>query len=263
MKIASWNINSVKARLEHVKRYLSGESPDILMIQELKGLEFPSLEFENIGYKSCAVTQKAYNGVAIISKYPIDIVRQTLDKNDKQARYLEADIKGLRIINIYAPNGNPVPSDKYDYKLKWLDCLYNHLKNLRDNDIEFVIGGDFNVIPEDKDCYNPLNWADDALFKLETRQAFRSLINLGLVDAFRALNPQPKQYTFWDYQAGAWQKNNGIRIDHFLLSPALSDGLISCKINKDPRGWKRPSDHTPIEIEVENLTSNSAKQQNK
>ncbi len=257
MKIVSWNVNSIKARLEHVKRYLSEQSPDILMIQELKGLEFPSLAFEGMGYNSYAITQKAYNGVAIISKHPINVIKETLNEDDEQARYIEADINGLRVINIYLPNGNPM-GDKYDYKLGWMERLYLRLKELRDCDIEFIIGGDFNVIPEDRDCYNPKNWEGDALFKTETKQAFKALINLGLSDAFRALNSQPNQYTFWDYQAGAWQKDNGIRIDHFLLSPVMSDRLISCTINKTPRSWEKPSDHTPIEIEVENLISNSA-----
>ena len=252
MKIVSWNVNSIKARLEHVKKYLAEEKPDVLMIQELKGLEFPISEFENIGYKSHAVTQKAYNGVAIISKHPIDVKLDHLpnDDKDKQARYIEADINGLRIINIYLPNGNPVPDAKYDYKLKWLGRLYERLKELRDNDINFIIGGDFNVIPEDKDCYSPKNWEGDALFRPETHAAYRALLNLGLTDAFRVFNTKDKQYTFWDYQAGAWQKNNGIRIDHFLLSPLMADRLNGCAINKNPRGWDRPSDHTPIEIEI-------------
>ena len=253
MKIVSWNVNSIKARLEHVKRYLNEEYPDVLMIQELKGLEFPTSEFENIGYKNYAVTQKAYNGVAIISKHHINIELDHLpnDGNDEQARYIEADINNLRVINIYLPNGNPVPDSKYDYKLEWIERLYKRLKYLRDNDISFIIGGDFNVIPEDKDCYSPSNWEGDALFRPETHAAYRALLNLGLTDAFRVLNTKDKQYTFWDYQAGAWQKNNGIRIDHFLLSPLMADRLKSCTINKSPRGWERPSDHTPIEIIIE------------
>ncbi len=256
MKIVSWNVNSIKARLEHVKRYISEQSPDIIMIQELKGLEFPTLEFETLGYQSHAVTQKAYNGVAIISKHPVNVISDALNKDDEQARYLEAEIGGIRVINIYLPNGNPM-GDKYDYKLTWMERLYTRLKELRDNDIEFIIGGDFNVIPEDKDCYNPKNWEGDALFKLETRKAFRAIINIGLTDAFRVFNTNPNQYSFWDYQAGAWQKDNGIRIDHFLLSPVMSDKLIDCKINKTPRGWDKPSDHTPIEITVESLVNNS------
>ncbi len=256
MKIVSWNVNSIKARIEHVKRYLREQSPDILIIQELKGVVFPSAEFEDMGYQSHAITQKAYNGVAIISKSPIKIIKDALNNEDEQARYLEADIGGIRVINIYLPNGNPM-GDKYAYKLDWMERLYERLKHLRDNDIEFIIGGDFNVIAEDKDCYNPKNWEGDALFKLETKKAFRSLVNLGLTDAFRVFNNKANQYTFWDYQAGAWQKDHGIRIDHFLLSPVMSDRLTSCTINKAPRGWDKPSDHTPIEITVESFINNS------
>lgn len=253
MKIVSWNVNSIKARLDHVKRYLEEEKPDVLMIQELKGLEFPSGEFDVIDYQSHAVGQKAYNGVAIISKYPIDVVLDHLpgDKTDEQARYIEADINGVRLINIYLPNGNPTPGDKYDYKLGWMERLYTRLKHLRDNDIPFIIGGDFNVIPKDKDCHSPKDWEGDALFRAETHAAFRTLINLGLTDAFRVHDTRAEQYTFWDYQAGAWQKNNGIRIDHFLLSPVMADRLNSCNINKTPRGWDKPSDHTPIEITID------------
>ena len=252
MKIVSWNVNSIKARLEHVKRYLEEESPDVLMIQELKGLEFPSESFESIGYQSISVPQKAYNGVAILSKHPISVIHSALPNNEKdeQARYLEADINGLRLINIYLPNGNPAPGQKYSYKLEWMEHLHARLKNMTDTDTPFIIGGDFNVIPEDKDCHSPKEWKNDALFHLETRKIFRALLNLGLTDAFRVFNTHAKQYTFWDYQAGAWQKNNGIRIDHFLLSPTMADHLTSCTINKTPRGWDKPSDHTPIEIVI-------------
>ena len=252
MKIVSWNVNSIKARLEHVKRYLSEADPDVLMIQELKGLEFPSDTFKEMGYQTHAVGQKAYNGVAMIAKHPINLVLDHLpgDETDEQARYIEANINGIRLINIYLPNGNPAPGPKYDYKLGWMERLYTRLKELCDNDIPFIIGGDFNVMPEDKDCHSPKDWEGDALFRLESKQAFRALINLGLTEAFRVFNMQAEQYTFWDYQAGAWQKNNGIRIDHFLLSPVLADRLFSCAINKEPRGWEKPSDHTPIEITI-------------
>lgn len=253
MKIVSWNVNSVKARLEHVKKYLQSAQPDVLMLQELKGLEFPAAEFEAIGYKSEAVCQKAYNGVAVISKNPIEIILDKLpgDKTDEQARYIEFDYKGLRLINIYLPNGNPTPGDKYDYKLAWMERLYERLSELRHNNIEFAIGGDFNVIPEEKDCYDPKTWKDDALFLLSTRQKFRKIINLGLTDAFRIFNDQAGQYTFWDYQRGAWQNDHGIRIDHFLLSPTITDKILNCRIDREPRGWEKASDHTPIMIEVD------------
>lgn len=252
MKIVSWNVNSIKARLEHVTRYLAEESPDVLMIQELKGLDFPADAFSSLGYKSKAICQKAYNGVAFLSKTPIETINESLpgDQTDEQARYLEAYINGVRIINIYLPNGNPSPGAKYDYKLSWMQRLYDRLKALHDQDIPLIIGGDFNVIPSDIDCKNPKDWKDDALFRIETRSLFRSLIHIGYYDAFRCLNNQSGQYTFWDYQAGAWQKDNGIRIDHFLLSPYYTDRLQNCTINKNPRGWDSPSDHTPIEITI-------------
>ncbi|MBI1301719.1 MAG: exodeoxyribonuclease III [Alphaproteobacteria bacterium] len=253
MKIVSWNVNSINARKDHVFRYLDENDPDVLMVQELKGLEFPADDFKDKGYETEAVCQKAYNGVAMISKHPISVIHTALpgDESDEQARYIEADIKGVRLINIYLPNGNPAPGDKYDYKLRWMERLHNRLKTLREQDIEFIIGGDFNVIPEDKDCHDPKAWIEDALFRLDTRKAYRKLLHLGLTEAFRVFDNRAEQYTFWDYQAGAWQRNNGIRIDHFLLSPVMADKLIDCQINKTPRGWDKASDHTPIEIIID------------
>lgn len=254
IKIASWNVNSIKARKEHVKRWLTENQPDVLMIQELKGLDFPTEDFKNIGYTSEAVTQKAYNGVAIFSKENFKVINTALagDETDEQARYLEIEQNGIRIINIYLPNGNPVTEDseKYPYKLKWLDRLYERLKQLRKDKVPFLIGGDFNIIPEDKDCHNPSAWKGDALFRPETHEKWRSLLNLGLTDAFRVYNNQSEQYTFWDYQRGAWQKNDGIRIDHFLLSPQITDRLINCTIDTKPRGEEKASDHTPIILEI-------------
>ncbi|MFP4386940.1 MAG: exodeoxyribonuclease III [Alphaproteobacteria bacterium] len=254
MKIVTWNVNSIKARLSHVTRFLKEHAPDVLLIQELKGTVFQAEHFESLGYYSHTIGEKAYNGVATLARTPIDVVLQALpgDEHDTQARYLEADIQGQRILNIYLPNGNPAPGPKYDYKCAWMHRLYERLKTLRDNDIPFLIGGDFNVIPHVKDCYYPKQWQDDALFLPQTRAAWRALLHLGLYDALRMKSKAPELYTFWDYQAGAWQKNNGIRIDHFLLSPALADRLQNCSIDKEPRGWEKPSDHTPVILELAN-----------
>lgn len=251
MKIATWNVNSIKARTGHVQRWLEREKPDFLCLQELKGLEFPASAFE--GYKIHAVGQKAYNGVAILANSSFDVILDKLpgDEADEQARYLEIQTTdGLRLINIYLPNGNPWPGEKFDYKMRWMDRLYARLKKLREDETPFVVTGDFNVIPEARDCWDPKIWANDALYRLETRQKFRAILNLGLTDAFRALNHKDHQYTFWDYQAGCWQKDWGIRIDHFLMSPPVTDRLVSCTIDKEPRGEESPSDHTPVILTI-------------
>ena len=252
MRIASWNVNSIKARKEHVIKYLQDTGLDVLMVQELKGLDFPADEFKAIGYETAAVTQKAYNGVAVFSKTPIEIILKALpgDESDEQARYIEFETNGLRLINIYLPNGNPIGTEKFTYKLDWMKRLRDRLKELKDSNIPFAIGGDFNIIPEDKDCHDPAAWAGDALKQPESIAAFRALINLGLTEAFRIYNRSGGHYSFWDYQAGAWQKDHGIRIDHFLLSPEIADKIQNCEIDKTPRGWDRPSDHTPIIIEI-------------
>lgn len=248
--IASWNVNSIKARLEHVQAWLKDAQPDVLLMQELKGTEFPEMECKGAGYESAFVAQKTYNGVATLSRFPIKVILDHLpgDNSDDHARYLETEIQNLRVINIYLPNGNPAPGDKFDYKLRWMNRLYERLRFLREQEVPFVIGGDFNVIPEEKDCYDPKTWMNDALFRIESRQKFRALLNLGLTDAFRVNNQQAAQYTYWDYQGGAWAANKGIRIDHFLLSPALADQLESCTIDKGPRAKDKASDHTPILI---------------
>ncbi len=250
MKIVTWNVNSIKVRTPHVQRFLERVAPDILCLQELKGLEFPEGAFS--GYQSHAVGQKAYNGVAILSKLPFTVIQSKLDGDDadEQSRYLEIDVNGIRVINVYLPNGNPWPGEKFDYKMRWMDRLYTRLKDLREQEVPFVITGDFNVIPEGRDCWDPKLWENDALYRIETRAKFRSLCNLGLTDAFRVFNQQDGQYSFWDYQAGRWQKDHGIRIDHFLTSPPVTDRLISCIIDKEPRGEDNPSDHTPVILTI-------------
>lgn len=254
VKIATWNVNSIKARLPNVLAWLKSAEPDIVMLQELKCQEdgFPRLEIEALGYHSVVVGQKSYNGVALLSKAPIDdpLTRLPGDKTDEQARYVEGTTFGLRVASIYLPNGNPADSEKYPYKLAWMGRLRDHARGLLDSEAPVVLGGDYNVIPMPVDCYDPEAWATDALFKLETRRSFRSILNLGLTEAFRALHPNQRAYSFWDYQAGAWQADNGIRIDHLLLSPQAADRLTACEIDKGPRGEKKASDHTPVICEL-------------
>ncbi len=250
MLIATWNVNSVKARLETVIAWLKEASPDVVCFQELKCEDkaFPAQVFEELGYNLAVHGQKTYNGVAILSKLPFDEVRTRLpgDDGDEQARYVEAVVSGIRIASIYLPNGNPVASEKYAYKLSWMDRLIAHAKGLLAYEEPFVLAGDYNVIPQAIDAKNPADWVNDALFLPPTLAKFRELINLGLTEAVRTLDPEPGLYTFWDYQAGAWQKNNGIRIDHLLLSPQAADRLQSTRIDKHVRAWEKPSDHVPV-----------------
>jgi exodeoxyribonuclease III len=253
MKIASWNVNSIRARLDQVTAWLKVRTPDVLLMQELKGAEFPSEVFKELGYESAAVTQKAYNGVAILSRYPMETLNTTLagDELDSHARYLETTIDGIRVVNIYLPNGNPVGTDKFAYKLAWMDRLEKEMSAWRKEDLPVLIGGDFNVIPEDIDCHKPASWIHDALFQPEPRARYRALLSLGYTDAFRALHPDEKgQFTFWDYWRQAFEHNRGIRIDHFLLSPKVAERLQSCEIDRGPRAQPQPSDHTPIMVEL-------------
>ena len=252
-RLASWNVNSIKARLEHVSSWLQSVAPDVLLLQEIKTLDFPSLVFEAIGYQSVAVTQKSYNGVAVLSRHPIEVVTTTLagDEEDSHARYLETRIAGLRVVDIYLPNGNPIGTDKFAYKLAWMDRLRARMAKWLEDGIPTAIGGDFNVIPEDIDCDKPANWVRDALFQPEPRDRYRAMLAAGYTDAFRALHPdEGGQYTYWDYFRQAFERNRGIRIDHFLLSPSLASRLQSCTIDRTPRGLEKPSDHTPILIEL-------------
>lgn len=250
MRIAAWNVNSVNARLSNVITWLTEAAPDVVLLQELKATEdkFPRAEFETLGYNAAVFGQKAWNGVAILSKHKIENIISGLpgDDTDEQSRYIEATINGIRIASIYLPNGNPVDTEKYPYKLKWMERLKAHVQALLKQEKPFVFGGDFNIIPEGRDCYDPIGWAEDALFRLESRRKFREILHLGLTDAFRVSNDEAQQYTFWDYQAGAWPQNLGLRIDHFLLSPQAADMFETCMIDKGPRGLEKASDHTPI-----------------
>ena len=250
MKIATWNVNSVKARLPHVLKWLSEAQPDVALLQELKVVDeaFPALEIEDLGYNVAVHGQKTYNGVAILSKRPIEDVTTGLPGNedDPQARYIEAVVGGVRVASIYLPNGNPVDSEKYTYKLDWMAHLKRHAETLLGYEEAVVLGGDYNIIPADGDVYEPDDWREDALFRPESRAAFREILNLGYTEAFRSLHRETGLYTFWDYQRGRYQRDEGIRIDHFLLSPEAADRLTACEIDTAPRGWEKASDHTPV-----------------
>jgi len=258
MKIATFNVNSIKARVDTVLTWFKQAQPDVACLQELKceTNAFPAFEFEALGYNCAVVGQKTYNGVALISKHKIEDLRVGLpgDDGDDHARYIEGTIVtnegAVRVASIYAPNGNPVDTDKYPYKLKFMDRLIAHAEKLLEDEEPLVLAGDYNIIPTADDVYDASVWANDALFKLETRRKLRHLTNLGFTDAFRAVNANPFQYTFWDYQAGAWQKDRGIRIDHLMLSPQAADKLKTCAIDKHTRAWDKPSDHVPIWCEL-------------
>ncbi|MEQ1409201.1 exodeoxyribonuclease III [Neorhizobium sp. Rsf11] len=255
MKIATWNINGVKARLDNLRQWLTDSQPDIVCLQEIKSVDegFPRLEIEALGYHVETHGQKGFNGVALLSKIRPDEILRGLpgDDGDEQSRYIEGVFSvprgAIRVASIYLPNGNP-PEDpvKYPYKLSWMERLRQHARNCLLLEEPLILAGDYNVIPEPHDCFDPAVWATDALFLPETRAAFRRLENLGLVDAVRATTDATKLYSFWDYQAGAWQKNNGIRIDHLLLAPEAADRLKATAIEKHVRAWEKPSDHVPV-----------------
>jgi exodeoxyribonuclease-3 len=248
--IATWNVNSIKARLPNALAWLEGFGPDVVLLQEVKTVAegFPYLEIEALGYNIAVVGQKSYNGVAILSKSPLEDLVERLpgDEEDEQARYLEATTFGLRVASIYLPNGNPISTEKFPYKLAWMARLKARAQELLALEEPIILGGDYNVIQNDDDVYAPLAFAGDALFQLETRQAFWSILNLGYTEAYRSLHSEPHRYSFWDYQAGAWQKDNGVRIDHLLLSPQAADLLEDCDIDSKPRGQPKASDHTPV-----------------
>jgi exodeoxyribonuclease-3 len=257
MRIATWNVNSVNARLETVLKWFREAAPDVACLQEIKCVDekFPREAFESLGYNVAVNGQKTYNGVALLSKSPIEDVRRGLpgDDGDDHARYLEAVISAprpVRVASIYLPNGNPIGTEKFAYKLAWMARLNAHARELLALEERLVLTGDYNVIPEPDDCEDPAAWAGDALFQPETRAAYRGLKWLGLTDAYAESDGAEGGYTFWDYQAGAWQRNNGIRIDHALLSPQAADVLTGVTIHRDARGWDKPSDHVPVVIEL-------------
>jgi exodeoxyribonuclease III len=257
VRIATWNVNSVRQRTEALLAYLREVQPDVLCLQELKCQEeaFPRIEIEAEGYNVAVHGQKSYNGVAILAKAPIETsIGLPGDENDAQSRYIEATVPcGKTVVRIgclYLPNGNPIDTEKYDYKLAWMDRLIAHAKKLLTYEERLVLCGDYNVIPDARDVYDPAGWVNDALFAPRTREKFRELLALGFTDALRATTDEARQYTFWDYQAGAWPRNNGLRIDHLLLSPQAADRLASVTIDKDMRAKDKPSDHVPIRIDL-------------
>jgi exodeoxyribonuclease-3 len=258
MRIATWNVNSVNARLDTVVGWFREAQPDVACLQEIKCVDekFPREPLEQLGYNLVVLGQKSYNGVAILSKTPLEDVRRGLPgaDDDEQARYLEAVTGGdspVRVASIYLPNGNPIGTEKFAYKLAWMERLREHAASLLRLEERLVLAGDYNVIPKDDDVKTPADWMSDALFQPETRAAWRALQWLGLTDAYEAVDGRPHGYTFWDYQAGAWQRNNGIRIDHALLSPQAAERLKGVTIHKAVRGREKPSDHVPLEVELQ------------
>ena len=266
--IATWNVNSVRARLPRVLEWLDEFKPDVALLQELKATDetFPRLEIEDRGYNIEIHGQKNFNGVGILSKSPIEDVSRGLPNNedDEQARYIEGFTAGIRVASIYLPNGNPtfvegefqddgipVLHEKYEYKLRWMECLHDHMAERLTLDEAIVFGGDYNIVPTDEDVHDAEGWANDALCLPQSRNRYRRLLHLGLTDAYRVIHHEPHKYSFWDYQRGAWQKDFGVRIDHLLLSPQAADRLKDCDIDRGPRGKEKASDHTPVWCEIE------------
>ena len=254
MRIATWNVNSIRQRIEALIAWLAERSPDIVCLQETKCVDeaFPREPFEQLGYNVAVHGQKTFNGVAILSKLKFDEVTPRLpgDDEDDHARFIEVAVSTgrgvVRLASVYLPNGNPPNTDKYSYKIKWMDRLYKYADERLKLEEPLILAGDYNVIPSPADVHNPAAWMTDALFLPQTREKFRTLTSLGLTDAIRAVSDDPGLYTFWDYQAGAWQKNWGIRIDHLLLSPQAADRLTAAGIDKHVRSWEKPSDHVPV-----------------
>ncbi|APX25178.1 MAG: exodeoxyribonuclease III [Rhodobacteraceae bacterium] len=258
MKIATFNINGIKARISALTDWLEEAQPDVVLLQEIKSVDeaFPREALEDLGYQVETHGQKSFNGVGILSKLPLEDVTRGLpgDDSDEQARWIEATVVGehhaLRLCGLYLPNGNPAPGPKYDYKLAWMARMEERARALLAEEMPALMAGDYNVIPQAEDAAKPEAWTEDALFLPETRAAFRRIVNLGFTEAFRARHPGPGHYSFWDYQAGAWQRNNGIRIDHFLLSPQAADLMTDVQIDRDIRGREKPSDHVPVWVDL-------------
>ena len=258
MRIATFNINGVKARIGALSDWLAERTPDVALLQEIKSTDetFPRQHFEDMGYQVETHGQKGFNGVAILSRLPLEDIARGLpgDDTDEQARWIEATAMGeagaVRLCNLYLPNGNPAPGPKYDYKLAWMDRLHARARALLSTEEPAVIAGDYNVIPQDEDAARPDAWRQDALALPQTRDAFRRLVNLGLTEAFRARTQGAGHYSFWDYQAGAWNRNDGIRIDHMLLTPQAADRLSDVWIEAEVRGREKPSDHVPVWIDL-------------
>ncbi|NLR62379.1 exodeoxyribonuclease III [Chitinophaga polysaccharea] len=257
MKIATYNVNGVNGHLQVLLRWLQETTPDVVCLQELKAPQekFPEQAILDAGYQAIWHGQKSWNGVAVLSRnLPMKEIRRTLpgDPDDVHSRYIEVDINGLLIGGLYLPNGNPAPGPKFDYKLSWFKRLTDHAKSLLDQGIPVVLTGDFNVMPTEKDVYKPERWVDDALFRPETRAAFKNLVDQGWTDAIRKLYPEETIYTFWDYFRNAYGRNAGLRIDHFLLSPQVSKRLQAAGVDREVRGWEKTSDHAPVWIQLAN-----------
>ncbi len=257
MKIATFNINGIKARIDALTAWLKDSAPDVAVLQEIKSVDeaFPREHFEDLGYTVETHGQKSFNGVAILSKLPLEDVTRGLpgDADDEQARWIEATVMGdvpVRVCGLYLPNGNPAPGPKYDYKLAWMERLRDRATALLASEEPAVMCGDYNIIPQDEDAARPEAWRQDALARPASRAAFRRILNLGFTEAFRAIDASPGHYSFWDYQRGAYDRNDGIRIDHHLLTPQAADLLQNCWIEAEVRGREKPSDHTPVWIEL-------------
>ena len=254
IRIASWNVNSIRARMDVLSKWLKEKKYDVIFIQETKvqDHEFPIDDIKNIGYEVIFSGQKSYNGVAILSKEKIKLINKTLpgEKTDEQARFITSKIKDVELICIYLPNGNPIDTDKFPYKLSWMDRLTYYIKKNLDENKKFILAGDFNVIPKEIDVHNPESWTNDALFHEDTLKKFWTMMNLGLTDAYRAINGDKVEYTFFDYKRKTnFENNKGLRIDHFLIPPSMVDKLDKCYIDSKLRGLEKPSDHVPIVCE--------------